>query len=164
MNRFPCFLVFLSMMGAAPAVGLQPDEILGNAALESRARSLSRELRCMVCQNQSIDDSDAPLARDLRILVRERLTAGDSDRQVLDFLTARYGDFVLLNPRVTGGTILLWVLPALLLLAGTLALLRITRKQRGFARAVDEAGDVLSPAEQLRLVQLLQPNDDANKP
>ncbi|HEV3185048.1 MAG TPA: cytochrome c-type biogenesis protein, partial [Xanthobacteraceae bacterium] len=80
---------------AAPARAVQPDEMLPDPALEARARTLSRELRCMVCQNQSIDDSDAPLARDLRILVRERLKAGDSDRAVIDFLTARYGEFVL---------------------------------------------------------------------
>ena len=86
------------MLAFAPAHAVQPDEILPDAKLEERARHLSRELRCMVCQNQSIDDSDAPLARDLRLLVRERLKAGDSDQQVLDFLTARYGDFVLLKP------------------------------------------------------------------
>src|SRR5213593_3474189 len=89
------------MLLAAPAHAVQPDEVLADAALEARARALSRELRCMVCQNQSIDDSDAPLARDLRILVRERLQAGDSDAEVLHFLTARYGDFVLLKPRLT---------------------------------------------------------------
>jgi cytochrome c-type biogenesis protein CcmH len=95
-----------------PAHAVQPDEILPDAKLEERARNLSRELRCMVCQNQSIDDSDAPLARDLRLLVRERLKAGDSDKQVLDFLTTRYGDFVLLNPPMNAKTFLLWVLPA----------------------------------------------------
>src|ERR1043166_9275689 len=86
---------------AAPALAVQPDELLPDPALEARARSLSRELRCMVCQNQSIDDSDAPLAKDLRVLVRERLQAGDSDSQVIDFLVARYGEFVLLKPRFT---------------------------------------------------------------
>ena len=163
MNRFGFFLVFLSLIYVAPAVGVQPDEMLSNSALENRARALSRELRCMVCQNQSIDDSDAPLARDLRILVRERLTAGDSDQQVLEFLTARYGDFVLLNPRVTSGTILLWVLPPLLLLGGTLALLRIGLKQRRLARAVNKTREALSPVEQFRLAQLLRPDDDASR-
>ena len=161
MNRSGFFLVFLSLIYVAPAVGVQPDEMLSNSALENRARALSRELRCMVCQNQSIDDSDAPLARDLRILVRERLTAGDSDQQVLEFLTARYGDFVLLNPRVMSGTILLWVLPPLLLLGGTLALLRIGLKQRRLARAVNKTREALSPVEQFRLAQLLQPDDEA---
>ena len=163
MKRLRCFLVVLSMVSAAPAVGVQPDEMLGNPALEARAHTLSRELRCMVCQNQSIDDSDAPLARDLRILVRERLTAGDSDRQVLDFLTARYGDFVLLNPRVTPETILLWLLPALVLLGGALALFGAARRQRRMARAGNMASDVLSPAEHLRLAQLIKPDDAATK-
>ena len=99
---------------------MQPDEILADPALETRARDLSRELRCMVCQNQSIDDSDAPLARDLRLLVRERLKAGDSDGQVLDFLTARYGEFVLLKPRFGWDTALLWLAPAAVLLLGGL--------------------------------------------
>ena len=97
---------------------MQPDEVLPIAKLEQRARALSRELRCMVCQNQSIDDSDAPLARDLRILVRERLTAGDSDTQVLDFLVARYGQFVLLRPRFEWETALLWLTPAGVLVIG----------------------------------------------
>src|SRR5262245_50629776 len=92
---------------AVSAFAVQPDEILPDAKLEERARNLSRELRCMVCQNQSIDDSDAPLARDLRLLVRERLKAGDSDKQVMDFLTTRYGDFVLLNPPMNAKTFLL---------------------------------------------------------
>jgi cytochrome c-type biogenesis protein CcmH len=163
LKRLRYFLVFLSIVSAAPAVGVQPDERLGNPALETRARALARELRCMVCQNQSIDDSDAPLARDLRILVRERLTAGDSDRQVLDFLTARYGDFVLLSPRVTTGTILLWLLPALVLLGGTLALFGAARRQRRMVRAGNKASDALSPAEQLQLAQLLKPNDSESK-
>ena len=88
-----------SLGAASPALAVQPDEVLTDPALEARARALSKELRCMVCQNQSIDDSDAPLARDLRVLVRERLQAGDSDAQVLDFLVKRYGEFVLLKPR-----------------------------------------------------------------
>ena len=88
---------------------MQPDEILTDPALEARARVLSKQLRCMVCQNQSIDDSDAPLARDLRILVRERLQAGDSNSQVLDFLVQRYGEFVLLRPRLHWRTALLWL-------------------------------------------------------
>src|SRR6186997_2601566 len=94
--------------GATPSFAVQPDEVLANPALEARARELSRELRCMVCQNQSIDDSEAPLARDLRLLVRERLTAGDSDAQVIDFLVARYGEFVLLKPRFAWHNALLW--------------------------------------------------------
>jgi cytochrome c-type biogenesis protein CcmH len=164
MKRLRYFLVFLSIVSAAPAVGVQPDEMLGNPVLETRARALSRELRCMVCQNQSIDDSDAPLARDLRILVRERLTAGDSDRQVLDFLAARYGDFVLLSPRVTSAAILLWLLPALVLLGGALALFGAARRQHRRARRGNKANDALSQAEQSRLAQLLRRNESANKP
>ena len=109
---------------------MQPDEILPDTALETRARTLSRELRCMVCQNQSIDDSDAPLARDLRLLVRERLKAGDSDAQVLDFLTARYGQFVLLKPRFGWDTALLWGAPAGVLLVGGLAIVMALRRRR----------------------------------
>src|SRR5258707_3039269 len=102
----------LSLAILSPAVALGPDEVLSDPALEARARSLSKELRCMVCQNQSIDDSDAPLARDLRILVRERLQAGESDQQVINFLVARYGEFVLLRPRFSWHTALLWLAPA----------------------------------------------------
>ncbi len=101
-----------------PAHAVQPDEIMPDAAKEARARELSRELRCMVCQNQSIDDSDAPLARDLRLLVRERIAGGDSDAEVIDFLVARYGEFVLLKPRFNPHTLLLWLLPPLLLAGG----------------------------------------------
>ena len=101
-------IALLIALAAPAALAVQPDEILTDPALEARARNLSRELRCMVCQNQSIDDSDAPLARDLRLLVRERLTEGDSDSQVLDFLVARYGEFVLLKPPFELHTLLLW--------------------------------------------------------
>src|ERR1700734_3043097 len=126
-------LIALACWGAAaavhPARAVQPDEILSDAALEARARGLSRELRCMVCQNQSIDDSDAPLARDLLLLVRERLKAGDSDTQVLDFLVARYGDFVLLKPRFEWHTAFLWLGPPVLLLGGGLALFLFARRK-----------------------------------
>src|SRR5258708_26515028 len=113
MSSMRLFLVTLVWLAASigSALAVQPDEILPDPKLEGRARALSHELRCMVCQNQSIDDSDAPLARDLRILVRERLKAGDSDTQVLDFLVARYGEFVLLRPRFEWRTALLWLPP-----------------------------------------------------
>jgi cytochrome c-type biogenesis protein CcmH len=121
MHRLIITILFtLAMSGASLAV--QPDEVLKDSVLESRARDLSRELRCMVCQNQSIDDSEAPLARDLRLLVRERLSNGDSDRQVLDFLVARYGEFVLLKPRLEWQTLLLWGLPPAALMVGIVAL------------------------------------------
>ena len=107
---------------------MQPDEVLKNPALEARARALSQDLRCMVCQNQSIDDSDAPLAKDLRVLVRERLSAGDSDGQVIDFLVARYGEFVLLKPRVNAHTLLLWLAPFAVLIIGAIAFLAARRR------------------------------------
>jgi cytochrome c-type biogenesis protein CcmH len=134
---------------AIPAFAVQPDEVLPDPALESRARSLSRELRCMVCQNQSIDDSDAPLARDLRILVRDRLKAGDSDRQVVDFLVDRYGEFVLLKPRVAWHTAVLWASPVLVLLIGVLGLVRLRR------RAASPAVAGLTPDEERRIESLL---------
>jgi cytochrome c-type biogenesis protein CcmH len=126
------FLFTLAVSAASLAV--QPDEVLKDPVLESRARDLSRELRCMVCQNQSIDDSEAPLARDLRLLVRERLTKGDSDGQVIDFLVARYGEFVLLKPRLEWQTLLLWGLPPAVLMVGIVALfVQIRRRNRAVA-------------------------------
>jgi cytochrome c-type biogenesis protein CcmH len=129
MRKLGLTIMLIAALLATPAVAVQPDEVLPDPKLEERARNLSRELRCMVCQNQSIDDSDAPLARDLRLLVRERLKAGDSDQQVLDFLTARYGDFVLLNPPMNAKTFLLWVLPAALLVGGGLVLVMALRRR-----------------------------------
>jgi cytochrome c-type biogenesis protein CcmH len=147
-------LVALTLFVAAPAFAVQPDEILADPALEARARTLSRELRCMVCQNQSIDDSDAPLARDLRLLVRERLKAGDSDRQVLDFLTARYGEFVLLRPRFGFDTALLWLAPAGVLLIGAYGLFILIRRRRG-PNDADLEEPKLTAAERTRLAELL---------
>jgi cytochrome c-type biogenesis protein CcmH len=110
-------VVLVSLMFSGLVYAVQPNEVLPDPALESRARALSAQLRCLVCQNQSIDDSDAPLARDLRLLVRERLVAGDSDAQVTQFLVARYGEFVLLRPPLGTHTLLLWLTPLLMLLA-----------------------------------------------
>src|SRR5580693_6655974 len=121
-KNLACVVALAVIAAASAAYAVQPDEIMSDPARESRARNLSRELRCMVCQNQSIDDSEAPLARDLRLLVRERIAAGDSDAQVLDFLVARYGEFVLLKPRLEPHTWLLWLLPPLVLGGGGLAL------------------------------------------
>ena len=128
MRRFAlALLLVLAALPARPAVA--PDEILADPALEARARGITKQLRCLVCQNQSIDDSNAPLARDLRLLVRERLKAGDNDNAALAFVVARYGDFVLLRPPVKATTWLLWFGPALLLIAGALFLwLRAGRK------------------------------------
>ena len=133
MRRGAIILVLVVVgLAGAPAHAVQPDEIMPDAAKEARARDLSRELRCMVCQNQSIDDSDAPLARDLRLLVRERIAAGDTDRQVIDFLVARYGEFVLLKPRFNLHTLVLWLLPPLVLVGGGFALWRFgRRRERG---------------------------------
>ena len=142
--------ILLCLLLAGPALAVQPDEILKDPALEERARALSRDLRCMVCQNQSIDDSDAPLARDLRLLVRDRLTAGDSDKQVIDFLVARYGDFVLLKPPFTWHTVLLWLTPLIVLLAGGAGLWRLSRARRTAVAAPKP----LTEAEQRRIADL----------
>ena len=151
MQRVLAALLAIVLIGCSAAHAVQPDEIMPDAAKEARARDLSRELRCMVCQNQSIDDSDAPLARDLRLLVRERITAGDSDTQVMDFLVARYGEFVLLKPRFAQRTWLLWLVPPLMLAGGALALWIYGRRR---ARAVD-AVMALTPDEEARIAKLL---------
>ncbi len=125
----------LGAVASAPGgvQAVQPDEVLADQALETRARAISHDLRCLVCQNQSIDDSDAPLARDLRLLVRERLVAGDSDAQVQDFLVARFGEFVLLKPRLSGSTLLLWLMPLLLLAGAGVVIAGQLRAQRSRA-------------------------------
>ena len=155
--RMSVVLIALALAVASPSFAVQPDEILPDPALESRARALSRELRCMVCQNQSIDDSDASLARDLRILVRERLKAGDSDSQVLEFLTARYGQFVLLKPHFGWDTALLWIAPAAVLLAGVCGLVVLLRRRRVTSLAGAPALDQreLTASERGRLAELL---------
>jgi cytochrome c-type biogenesis protein CcmH len=149
-----CLLALIVVL-SAPAfawAAVQPDEMLQNPLLEARARALSQQLRCMVCQNESIDESDAPLAHDLRVLVRERVKAGDSDAQVLDFLVARYGEFVLLKPRLSWRTAILWGLPPGLLLGGmTLLVVAAVRRQ---GRAQQSAPN-LTPAEQARLKNIL---------
>jgi len=149
------FLLAVVLLLSTPALSLaavQPNEMLQNPALEARARTLSQQLRCMVCQNESIDDSDAPLAHDLRGLVRERLQAGDSDAQVLDFLVARYGEFVLLKPRLSWRTAILWGLPPGLLLGGLALLVVAAARRRG---RVQEPTPDLTPAERARLKKIL---------
>ena len=137
----------LALSGTAFAV--QPDEVLDDPALEARARALSAELRCMVCQNQSIDDSDASLARDLRILVRERIKAGDTDEQVLAYIVARYGEFVLLKPRFSLRNALLWGTPAaLLVIGGAVLVVSIRRRERPATKA-------LSAEEKERVARVL---------
>jgi cytochrome c-type biogenesis protein CcmH len=144
-------VAFLLLIGAAfPAFAVNPDEKLADPVLESRARALSAELRCMVCQNQSIDDSNAELARDLRILVRARLKAGDSDSQVLDYLVSRYGEFVLLKPRVNEHTLLLWGIPfGLALIAGGFVIFQVSRRRANVSTAE------LSSEEQEKLKLLI---------
>src|ERR1700716_3422184 len=146
-----CVLAIAVMMGWSAARAVQPDEIMSDPAMETRARDLSRELRCMVCQNQSIDDSEAPLARDLRLLVRERIAAGDSDAQVIDFLVERYGEFVLLKPRLNPHTLLLWLLPPLALAGGGLALWTQSRRRSRAAGTEDQSPLGLTAEEEARL-------------
>ena len=150
-----CVFAMAVTMGSPAAYAVQPDEIMSDPAMETRARDLSRELRCMVCQNQSIDDSEAPLARDLRLLVRERIAAGDSDAQVIDFLVARYGEFVLLKPRLNPHTLLLWLLPPLALAGGGLALWMHGRRRAKSAAADDLSSSKLTAEEQARVEQLM---------
>jgi cytochrome c-type biogenesis protein CcmH len=144
-------LVCLVLLAMRPAIAVQPDEILKDGALEARARALSRELRCMVCQNQSIDDSDAPLARDLRVLVRDRLTAGDSDSEVIDFLVVRYGEFVLLKPRFAWHNAVLWITPVAALIAGAFAMFVAVRRRR----AAPPAAAPLTADEERRLAEVI---------
>jgi len=151
MWRHAFMILFVALLASGQSQAVQPDEILKDTVLESRARNLSRELRCMVCQNQSIDDSEAPLARDLRLLVRERLTQGDTDQQVLDFLVSRYGNFVLLRPPLEWHTILLWGLPPAVLIAGLIGLMIKVRRQKPTASGTE----ALSQDEERRLSTLV---------
>jgi cytochrome c-type biogenesis protein CcmH len=148
-------LVFIIAL-APPANAVNPSEILADKVLEARARDISKELRCVVCQNQSIDDSDASLARDLRVLVRDRLTAGDSDQQVIDYVVSRYGDFVLLRPPVKGVTYVLWFSPILLALIGLTGLILYYRRQKAPVVVAATVQTPLSEDEIKRLDALLK--------
>jgi len=148
--------LLLLLLFASPALALQPDEILQDNVLEERARVISKELRCLVCQNQSIDDSDAPLARDLRLLVRERLQTGESDDEVIKFVVDRYGDFVLLRPPVKGSTLALWISPVALLLLGIFVFLTWFRKQ---TQNVSVKVKPLSSEETAKLQAVLKKDD-----
>jgi cytochrome c-type biogenesis protein CcmH len=156
MRRLALIALVIALAVPAAALAVEPDEILKDPKLETRARHLSEELRCMVCQNQSIDDSAAPLARDLRLLVRERLTQGDSDSQVLDYLVSRYGEFVLLKPRFELHNFLLWGLPPIALAAGMIALFVTARRRQ----SVNVQMPALSAAEQQRIATLVEPRAD----
>jgi len=140
----------IGLVAVGPAGAVQPDEILQDQALEARARALSAGLRCLVCQNQSIDDSDAPLAKDLRVLVRERLKAGDSDAEIIDFVVARYGEFVLLKPRFTPHNWLLWFATPLALLMAFAGIVIAYRR-----RAVAEKPKPLTANEKRRLKRIM---------
>ncbi|MEP3671585.1 MAG: cytochrome c-type biogenesis protein [Hyphomicrobiales bacterium] len=142
-------LIFLCF-NVLPALAVNPDEVLSDPALEARARALSVNLRCLVCQNQSIDDSDAELAKDLRVLVRERLVAGDSDVAVIDYIVARYGEYVLLKPRLGAHTIVLWLSPFVLLFIGIASLIIWQR------RRPQMAGEALSTEEEAALEDILK--------
>ena len=145
--------LFLSL--SVPAFAVQPDEVLKDPAMEARAREISKELRCLVCQNQSIDDSNAPLARDLRVLVRERLVAGDDDTSVLSYITARYGDYVLLRPPFKASTYVLWIGPVIILLLGALGAALFLRGRNRAVTASDTEAP-LTPEERKRLDKLLR--------
>lgn len=144
-------LALMLLVGAMPALAVQPNEQLGDPVLEERAREISAELRCLVCQNQSIDDSDAPLARDLRILVRQRLEAGDSNQAVVDYLVARYGDFILLKPPINASTLVLWLSPLVILIIGAVMAMRRFRYK--------SAASGLSEEEEERLARILRQRD-----
>jgi cytochrome c-type biogenesis protein CcmH len=158
-KHFQAFAFLFALFWSSPLWAVQPDEMLANPVQEARARALSEELRCMVCQNESIDASEAPLAHDLRVLVRDRIKAGDTDPQILDFLVARYGEFVLLRPRLSWHTAALWGLPPGLLLIGIVMLVVVIRR-RGSAAASPHAAP-LTVAEEARVAELLREDDAA---
>jgi cytochrome c-type biogenesis protein CcmH len=147
------FFLFISL---SSALAVNPDEVLKDPALEARARQISSELRCLVCQNQSIDISDADLAKDLRVIVRERLTAGDSDEQVFGYVVARYGEFVLLKPSFSERNVILWTAPFALVLIGVGAMLVSSRRRANAAPT-----PALSADEQRQLHEIIKKNSDA---
>ena len=153
---FMILFVALSFHGQAKAI--EPDEILSDPTLEMRAREVSKQLRCVVCQNQSIDDSNAELARDMRLLVRDRMLAGDSNQGVLDYMVDRYGDYVLLEPPFKASTMLLWLGPFILIVLGSLAVVLYYRKQPKGTQPGSEAGVALSSEERAKLASVLSNN------
>jgi cytochrome c-type biogenesis protein CcmH len=147
-------MLLMALIAPSLAWAVQPSEMLKDPVLEARARALSKELRCMVCQNESIDDSEAPLAHDIRVLVRERLMDGDSDGQVLDFLVARYGEFVLLRPRLSLHTLALWGMPPAAVLLGIVIIIVVLRRRGARPSAAETAN--LSATEEARLAEILR--------
>ena len=166
MKQIPAILaltILVVMAGGPPALAVEPDEVLANPVLEGRARAISTELRCVVCQNQSIDDSDADIARDLRLLVRERLVAGDNDEEVVDYIVARYGDFVLLRPPFQPNTLALWLGPPLMaVIIATLSVLFYQPYQR--RRRAGTGPEPLSPSDRAELDALVERIASTNPP
>lgn len=145
-------ILILTLLLAPPSLAVEPNEVLDDPALEARARELSKGLRCLVCRNESIDESNAELARDLRLLVRERLVAGDSDKAAIDYIVDRYGEYVLLNPRATGANLLLWLAGPAFLLVGLGIGIAFIRGRRNAAQSAPEA---LTEEEQARLKEIM---------
>jgi cytochrome c-type biogenesis protein CcmH len=162
MKYLRAFALLVALFAPAASWAVEPDEMLANPVLEARARALSEQLRCMVCQNESIDESQAPLARDLRLLVRRRIMAGDSDAQIISFLVSRYGEFILLKPPLSWHTIALWGAPPALLLFGIVMVLVVERRRSATAPAGDTAN--LSAAEQARLAEILHGETTPQRP
>ena len=152
MKYLHALALLIALVASSSAWAVEPNEMLPDPVLEARARAISKELRCMVCQNESIDDSQAPLAHDLRVLVRERLKAGDSDAQVTNFLVSRYGEFVLLKPPLSWHTLALWGTPPGVLLFGLVMILVVIRRRRTLPQV---AGAGLSPTEEARIAEIL---------
>lgn len=152
MKYLHALTLLIALITSSSAWAVEPNEMLADPVLEARARAISKELRCMVCQNESIDDSQAPLAHDLRVLVRERLKAGDSDAQVMNFLVSRYGEFVLLKPPLSWHTVVLWGTPPGLLLLGMVMLVVVVRRRRTMPQI---AGPALTHAEEARIAKIL---------
>lgn len=154
MKYLHAVVLLIAFLTCAPSWAVQPDEVLSDPALEARARAISKELRCMVCQNESIDDSEAPLAHDLRVLVRERLKAGESDEQIIRFLVARYGEFVLLRPPLSWHTVALWGTAPAILLLGMIMIIIVERRRTAAASGAAPAN--LTATEEARLAEILR--------
>lgn len=163
-GRMIAALLFAAVtLMAASASAVEPGEVLADPALEARARALTVGLRCIVCQNQSVDESHAPLARDLRLLVRERITAGDTDDQVLAYVVARYGEFALLKPRFAAHTLILWLAPLVILLA-TIAYLLVRMRSRTADATAEPAADPLTPDQERRIAELMADGQQPSPP
>ena len=161
MSRF-VLAALIMLVPASPSIAIEPDEVLADPVLETRAREISKELRCVVCQNQSIDDSHAEIARDMRVLVRERLVAGDTDEEVVEFMVARYGEYVRFSPSIRFETLPLWFGPPVLVLIVIAAFVMVYRAQQN--RTAAEGVRPLSAAERARLDALVEQYGGDDKP